>query len=140
MCRALRGWTRAVLLAATTRASLNATRQQLGLARTWLLQMGRGARRAGVTVQYCMTYARMLLQSVEVPTVSQFRASDDYGAGNDAQCGFPYCVYYVGTTSILAHAMQLGPSKDNYWSTPLQGGSAHVCDAGSHHNSYRYCV
>lgn len=39
-------------------------------------------------------------------------------------CTFPYCVYYVGTTSILAYALDLKPSKDNYWSTPLQPGSA----------------
>ena len=102
---------------------LNATRQQLGLARAWLLQMGDGAERAGATVQYCMTYARMLLQSVEVPAVSQFRASDDYGPGQSVGCHFPYCVYDIGTTSIFAWALGLAPSKDNFWSTPQPGGA-----------------
>lgn len=32
--------------------------------------------------------------------------------------------YYVGTSSILTYALDLRPSKDNYWSTPLQQGSA----------------
>ena len=60
--------------------------------------------------------------------MTTFRASDDYGPGQTGHyptqknaslpptdgstgCGFPYCVYYVGTTSILAWALQLGPSK-----------------------------
>ena len=41
------------------------------LARTWLMQMGEGARKAGLTIQYCMPYARHLLQSVEIPVVTQ---------------------------------------------------------------------
>lgn len=102
---------------------LNATRQNLTLARDWLVQMGRGAAAANATVQYCMTYARMLLQSIEVPAGSQFRASDDYGPGQSAGCGFPYCVYNIGTTSILAWALGLAPSKDNFWSTPQPGGA-----------------
>ena len=65
----------------------------------------------------------MLLQSVEVPAVSQFRASDDYGPGQSTGCGFPYCVYNIGTTSIFAWALGLAPSKDNFWSTPQPGGS-----------------
>jgi hypothetical protein len=64
------------------------------------------------------------MQAVELPAVTQFRASDDYGAGNDAKCGFPYCVYYVGTTSLLAYALDLKPSKDNFWSTQVQPGNA----------------
>ena len=34
-----------------------------------------------------------------------------------------FCVYYIGTTSIIAHALDLGPSKDNYWSTQVQHGN-----------------
>ena len=58
-----------------------------------------------------MSYARMLLQSVELGAVSQFRASDDYGPGQSSECSFPYCVYDIGTTSILADALGLAPSK-----------------------------
>merc|ERR1711904_454240 len=47
------------------------------------LQMGRGASKSGITIQYCMPYPRHILQSVEVHAVTNFRASDDYHAGND---------------------------------------------------------
>ena len=92
------------------------------------MQMGTGAAKSNVSVQYCMTFARMVLQTAEIPAVTTFRASDDYGPGQTGYyptqknaslpptdgstgCGFPYCVYYVGTTSILAWGMDLGPSK-----------------------------
>eukprot|EP01043_Picozoa_sp_COSAG02_P052521 COSAG02_NODE_5672_length_4140_cov_2.941351_1_plen_543_part_10 len=103
--------------------------------------MGAGAAKQNTTVQYCMALSRMVLQSVEIPAVTTFRASDDYGPGQTGYyptqknsslpptdgskgCTFPYCVYYVGTTSIIADALGLKPSKDNYWSTGLQPGSA----------------
>ena len=92
----------------------------------------------------------MVLQTAEIPAVTTFRASDDYGPGQTGYypmqknaslpvtdgskgCGFPYCVYYVGTTSILAWGMDLGPSKDNYWSKPLQPGSAFNRDSDPWH-------
>jgi hypothetical protein len=91
----------------------------------------------------------MVMQSVEIPAVTQFRASDDYGPGQtgfypthkpgqnatdgSTGCGFPYCVYYVGTTSIMAWALELEPSKDNFWSKPLQPGSAFNRDADPWH-------
>lgn len=43
----------------------------LSLGRTWLLQMGSAAHRAGITVQYCMPFVRHLLQSLELPAVTQ---------------------------------------------------------------------
>jgi hypothetical protein len=111
------------------------------LARQWLMQMGTGAAKQNTTVQYCMALSRMVLQSLEIPAVTTFRASDDYHPGQTGYyptqtnasspptdgstgCTFPYCVYYVGTTSIIADALDLKPSKDNYWSTALQPGSA----------------
>ena len=34
---------------------------------------------------------------------------------------FPRCRQWnLGTSSILAHAIGIGPSKDGYWSTPVQ--------------------
>ena len=110
------------------------------LSRQWLMQMGAGAAKVNTTIQYCMSLARNILQTIEIPSVTTFRASDDYGPGQTGYyptkrtgkpptngstgCTFPYCVYYVGTTSIIAHALNLKPSKDNYWSTALQRGSA----------------
>ena len=46
---------------------LNATQHSPTLGRDWLLMMGEGAEKANVTVQYCMTMARMVLQSAEIP-------------------------------------------------------------------------
>jgi hypothetical protein len=48
------------------------------LARHWLLQMGKGAQTNGLTIQYCMAWARHLLQSLESPAVTNSRASNDY--------------------------------------------------------------
>merc|ERR1712190_373436 len=97
--------------------------------------MGNGAQKSGVSVQYCMTYPRMVIHSVMVNAVTQFRASDDYNPGQTGYfptkkdpagktgCSFPYCVYYLGTSPILAWALDLAPSKDNFWSTPIQPSS-----------------
>ena len=43
------------------------------LGQTWLRQMGTGAARAGLTIQYCMSPSRSALQSLEIPVVSQVR-------------------------------------------------------------------
>jgi hypothetical protein len=94
---------------------LNATLSSATLAREWLLQMGRGASKNGVTIQYCMPYARHVLQSVEVPAVTNFRASDDYQPGNDQ--------WKLGLSSIIADALALAPSKDDFWSTQVQPGN-----------------
>ena len=37
-----------------------------------------GAEEHGVNIQYCMPYPRHVLQSVEVPAVTQIRSSNDY--------------------------------------------------------------
>ena len=102
---------------------LNETLQDAALGRTWLLQMGSAATKYNVTIQYCMSYPRMVLQSLEIASVSQFRAGDDYGPGQSTDCGFPYCVYDIGTTSLIAWALGLAPSKDVFWSTTVQPGS-----------------
>eukprot|EP00039_Didymoeca_costata_P006166 m.87998 g.87998 ORF g.87998 m.87998 type:complete len:840 (+) comp13136_c0_seq1:26-2545(+) len=84
-------------------------------ARTWLLQMNSGAMKNNATIQYCMSHVRHLLQSVECHAMTNARASRDYHPGNTQ--------WNIGTTSILAHALGYGASKDNYWSTPVQNGS-----------------
>jgi hypothetical protein len=95
---------------------LNVTLQSPTVARQWLLQMGQAAAENDLTIQYCMAYARHILQSVEVQAVTNFRASGDYQAGNDQ--------WKLGLSSILANALALAPSKDNYWTTTTQPGSA----------------
>ena len=80
---------------------LNAT-----LGRTWLLQMGAGAANAGVTVQLCMSYPRHALQSVEMPTATQIRASDDHMPGVDS-----WTQWNMEFSSMLAWALHLAPFK-----------------------------
>jgi len=110
---------------------LNATTQSVSGAKKWLTQMATAAARVGVTVQYCMEMARFVLQSSTLPAVTQIRASDDYNpAGDSGNCTPPSCnppvqvdTYYIGTTSLLAWALDLAPSKDSFWSTPTQPGN-----------------
>ncbi|GFR90870.1 non-lysosomal glucosylceramidase [Elysia marginata] len=43
----------------------------LYLGRRWLTQMGAAAKQFGIAIQYCMSYSRHILQSVEIPAVTQ---------------------------------------------------------------------
>jgi len=108
---------------------LNATQTATG-ARKWLTQMSTAAARVGVTIQYCMEMARFVLQSSTLASVTQIRASDDYNPAGDSNCTPPACnlpvqsnTYYIGTTSLLAWALDLAPSKDSFWSTSAQPGN-----------------
>eukprot|EP01043_Picozoa_sp_COSAG02_P034501 COSAG02_NODE_2416_length_8909_cov_10.038252_5_plen_183_part_00 len=91
--------------------------------RNWLLQMGKAAETAGITIQLCMAYPRMALQSVELPAVTQIRVSDDYVPG-------PYWTHEdsapqqwrIGGSSILADALSLSAFKDNFWTNASEPG------------------
>ena len=103
---------------------LNSTRESATLTDLWLTQMATAAASVNATVQYCMSLGRFVMMAASLPALTQFRAGDDYGPGQTAKCGFPYCVFYIGTTSLLGFALELAPSKDGFWSTELQPGSA----------------
>ena len=77
----------------------------------WLAQMNEGALKNGLTIQYCMAYARHLMQSLEAPAVTQARASDDYKPGNKQ--------WAVGAQNVLFDALGLVPSKDSFWCVSL---------------------
>ena len=84
-----------------------------------MLQMNDGCARSNATIQLCMSHVRHILQSVEMPAATNARASGDYihpGPGGGHQ-------WDIGTTSILAHAVGLAPSKDNYWSNETEAGN-----------------
>jgi len=98
---------------------MNATQNSVTNARDWLLYMGNAARALNITIQYCMPLPLHLLQSVEIPRVTQSRVSDDYNPGNSQwKLGFP---------SILAWAVGIFPFKDDFWTTSTQPG----CPYGS---------
>ncbi|KAK3742202.1 hypothetical protein RRG08_056560 [Elysia crispata] len=90
----------------------------LTLGAEWLTQMGHAAEKHGITIQYCMSYGRHILQSLQIPAVTQARASDDY------QPARPEITQYkIGITSMFVDALNLAPSKDTFWSTNVQPGN-----------------
>merc|ERR1712039_572565 len=102
------------------------------LGRTWMIQMDRGAAYANQTIQMCMSHVRHILQSVEMPTVTNARASGDYHPGNGQ--------WNTGASAILAHAVGIGPSKDNYWSTAVQNGTHYGKDTKEPHSRLQSAV
>ena len=83
----------------------------------WLAQMGAAAAKNGIAIQYCMSHCRHMLASVDVPAVTQARASGDYSQSRTDQWS------QLGTTALFAFALGVAPSKDNYWSTSVQPGN-----------------
>ena len=60
----------------------------------------------GLPIQLCMTLPSDLMQSLEMDAVTNYRASGDYaGLAN----------FDIGGSSLLAWALGLRPSKDNFW-------------------------
>ncbi|PIK42555.1 hypothetical protein BSL78_20580 [Apostichopus japonicus] len=94
---------------------MSCTLENVTVARKWLMDMGKGAMRNGLPIQYCMPMARHLLQTVEIPHVTQARASDDYHPGNDQ--------WKIGLTSIIHHALDIRPFKDNFRTNPANDHS-----------------
>lgn len=92
--------------------SMNYTLQTVHGARNWLLQMGRVAERYQLPIQYCMSWPRHILQSLEINAVTQARASDDVLPDNARSL-------QLGVTSMVAHALGVTPHKDSFWSTAL---------------------
>jgi hypothetical protein len=97
-------------------SELNCTLESASLARQWLMQMGTACENKGINIQYCMSWPRHILQSLEIPAVTQARASDDYQQNINEQ-------WKVGITSIFARAVAITPTKDNFWSTSDQPGN-----------------
>ena len=89
-------------------------------ARDWLLQMGAGAENNNMNILYSMAWPRHMLQSVEIPAVTNIRVSDDYRPGNYQ--------WDIGVTSIYSYALGLAPFKDSFWSTDTQPGSPYGND------------
>eukprot|EP00730_Choanoeca_flexa_P001442 TRINITY_DN10639_c0_g1_i1.p1 TRINITY_DN10639_c0_g1~~TRINITY_DN10639_c0_g1_i1.p1 ORF type:complete len:746 (+),score=195.33 TRINITY_DN10639_c0_g1_i1:3-2240(+) len=98
--------------------------KDVNLARQWLMQMGRAATTQGQTIQYCMSHPRHIMQAVEIPAVTNARASGDYHPGNGQ--------WDTTRTAIFGWAVGVAPSKDNFWSTPIQPGTHYGNDTAEH--------
>jgi len=79
------------------------------------MEMGKAASDQGLTIQYCMPLWNDYLQSVEIQSVTQIRASDDYNPGRKQ--------WDIGVTSMLAWSLGLIPFKDDFWTTAQQPGN-----------------
>ena len=56
---------------------LNAFKENITAARTWLNLMGKAALKNGVAIQYCMATSRCSMQSLENSAVTQVRVIDN---------------------------------------------------------------
>ncbi len=54
---------------------MNATVTDVHVGRNWLMNMGAGAEKNGINIQYCMATSRSALQSLEIPVVTHVRAT-----------------------------------------------------------------
>lgn len=77
------------------------------LGRRWLTQMGNAARKNNLTLQYCMSLSRHVLQSLEIDVVTQIRVSNDYATNFD----YGGEQWRIGVSSIFASALGLAPFK-----------------------------
>ena len=84
----------------------------LNLGRQWLMQMGNAARSQDLTIQYCMSFVRHLLQAVEIPVVTQIRVSGDYHPSNTN--------WQIGDSTILADSLGIAAFKDNFHSVKVE--------------------
>ena len=91
--------------------SMDWTLQTVRGAENWLLQMGRSAKRHNLAIQYCMSWPRHILQSLQVDAVTQARASGDVLPDNERSI-------QLGVTSMVSFALGVAPHKDSFWSTP----------------------
>mmetsp|Transcript_86928 Transcript_86928/g.246464 ORF Transcript_86928/g.246464 Transcript_86928/m.246464 type:complete len:826 (+) Transcript_86928:58-2535(+) len=81
-------------------------RKQLGAADRWLQAIDAAALERGLSVQACMALPSDLMASVRLNSVTNYRASGDYVSEDN---------YDVGGSALLAFALGLRPSKDNFW-------------------------
>jgi len=107
-----------------THMKMNATQDNVHLARQWMLAMDAGAVAANMSIQLCMQYTRHVLQSLEMQSVTNARASTDYHAIPDPTCKYgepnPTCTQYnVFLTGLIYSAVGIAPSKDNFRSSSV---------------------
>lgn len=105
--------------------------QQHDGAAKWLSGMGTAAAAHNLSVQFCMAHPAAFLHALQLPAVTNGRASGDYQdpAGN---------LLSYGTAAPFFSAVGIAPSKDNWWSTPNQPRPRNLgpagpppCDGGS---------
>jgi hypothetical protein len=97
---------------------------------TWLNGMARAAASLEMGVQYCMAHPAAFMHALNLPAVTNGRASGDYMSDTNN-------LLQYGTSAPFFAAVGIAPSKDNWWSTPNQPkprvlpSGPPPCDGGS---------
>ena len=76
---------------------MNVTHTNFTAAKDWLQQMGSAALNNNVTLQYCMSLPRHVLQSSAIASVGRLRTSGDYILSKDN--------WRIGITSLLSESL-----------------------------------
>merc|ERR1719282_941655 len=90
--------------------NMNATLREVQPIRNWLLAQGASCQRHGLTLMYCMDFANIFMNALEIPAVTHSRASNDY-VPDDANKNWK-----VATTGALLWSIGLFPYKDTFYS------------------------
>lgn len=98
----------------------------------WLSGMAHAAATLNMSVQFCMAHPAAFLHALQLPSVTNGRASGDYQTPSGNLLSY-------GTAAPFFSAIGIAPSKDNWWSTPNQprprdltpSGGPPPCDGGS---------
>ncbi|CAF1041432.1 unnamed protein product [Rotaria sordida] len=93
----------------------------IDLDRQWLMSTSEGADKVNITIQYCSSFPRYALQTLEISRVTQARVSVDYTrhiVHREDQ-------WTIGISSLLSDALDIAPFKDVFWSTTNEPGSAY---------------
>ena len=100
------------------------TREGLGMgaADEWFAGMADAAAAHNISVQYCLPSPTDMLESTRFPTVTQGRASGDYGFATSPE-GTDANVQTLGPSSLLFGATGIAPSKDTLWTNGTEPGS-----------------
>jgi hypothetical protein len=93
---------------------------KVGLAKAWLTAMSDAAEETNVTVQYCMSLPRHILQSASFKRVTHARASHDYGQSQERNT---QQWSELGLSATLYWALGILPFKDDFWSEMMEAGN-----------------
>ena len=88
--------------------------ERMHAADEWFGGMADAAAARNLSVQYCLPGASDVLQSLRYDSVTQGRASGDYGFASGPEAKEEN-VRTLGASSLLFGACGLGPSKDTLW-------------------------
>ena len=91
------------------------------MGREWMLQMGRATHEQNLGLQLCMAWPRHVLQSLEMASVTQGRASPDYHVATEQ--------WRVGDNALFLDALALRPTKDCFQSNETSGETAPALQA-----------